>query len=77
MRAVFIPDRSRKQFSTRKVGTRREAEQDAPYWACRFARVSGGFMVFDSQAALDEWLARADHGKDTSRYDLHHQTEWT
>ena len=58
MRAVFIPDRSRKHFSTRKVGTRREAEEDAPHWACRFARVSGGFMAFDSQAALDEWLAR-------------------
>ncbi len=68
MRAVFIPDRSRKHFSTRKVGTRREAEEDAPHWACRFARVSGGFMAFDSQAALDEWLARADHRKDTGCY---------
>ncbi|ARN82253.1 hypothetical protein [Methylocystis bryophila] len=60
MRAVFIPDRDRKQFSTRKVSTRKEAEQDAPPWAIRFARVMGGFMAFDSQAALDEWLARAE-----------------
>jgi hypothetical protein len=31
------------------------AERDAPPWACRFAKVQGGFMVFDNEDALWVW----------------------
>jgi hypothetical protein len=41
---LFIPAKSR-----------REAEDDAPRWACRFAKVIGGFVAFDSQPALEAW----------------------
>jgi hypothetical protein len=41
---LFIPAKSKK-----------EAERDAPPWACRFARVTGGFIAFDSEAALRTW----------------------
>jgi hypothetical protein len=43
---LFIPARNRK-----------EAERDAPRWACRFARVTGGFIAFDSEEALQRWKA--------------------
>jgi hypothetical protein len=41
---LFIPARYKK-----------EAERDAPPWACRFARVTGGWIAFDSEAALQTW----------------------
>jgi hypothetical protein len=41
---LFIPAR-----------TRKEAEQDAPNWACRFTRVTGGFIAFDSDGAFQDW----------------------
>jgi hypothetical protein len=34
---------------------KKEAERDAPPWACRFARVTGGWIAFDSEAALQTW----------------------
>jgi hypothetical protein len=34
---------------------KKEAERDAPPWACRFARVTGGWIAFDSEAALQRW----------------------
>ena len=43
-RQFFIPAKNRS-----------EAEDAAPSWACRFAKVMGGFIVFDSQAALEAW----------------------
>ena len=46
VKQLFIPAKNRGQ-----------AEQEAPGWACRFARVTGGFIAFDSQAALDDWQA--------------------
>jgi hypothetical protein len=36
---------------------RKEAEEEAPYWAERFVRVRGGFFVFDSEEALQKWKA--------------------
>jgi hypothetical protein len=44
---LFIPAR-----------TRQEAERDAPFWACRFVRVTGGFVAFDSEDALNKWKAK-------------------
>jgi hypothetical protein len=34
---------------------KKEAERDAPPWACRFARVTGGWIAFDSDDALQTW----------------------
>jgi hypothetical protein len=36
---------------------RKEAEQEAPYWADCFVRVRGGFFVFDSEESLQKWKA--------------------
>jgi hypothetical protein len=44
---LFIPAKNKKQ-----------AERGAPRWACRFARVQGGFIAFDSEAALQRWQAQ-------------------
>jgi hypothetical protein len=46
-RCLFLP-----------VATRREAEEEAPAWACRFLKVTGGFMAFDSDASRDQWQAQ-------------------
>jgi hypothetical protein len=37
-----------------------EAERDAPPWACRFARVTGGWIAFDSEAALQTWRQKVE-----------------
>jgi hypothetical protein len=37
--------------------TRQQAERAAPAWACRFLKVTGGFMAFDSDASRDLWRA--------------------
>jgi len=42
MKQLFIPAKNRA-----------EAERESPFWACRFLRVTGGFIAFDSQAALE------------------------
>ena len=53
---LFIPARNRQ-----------EAERDPPPWACRFAASTGGFLVFDSEEALQEWKATAsDRERKTS-----------
>jgi hypothetical protein len=41
---LFIPAKNKKQ-----------AEREAPFWACRFARVRGGFIAFDSEEALQRF----------------------
>jgi hypothetical protein len=49
---------------------KKEAERDAPPWACRFARVTGGWIAFDSDEALLRWkdTARCPHsGRDESK----------
>lgn len=48
MQKLFIPAKNRK-----------EAERGAPRWACRFARVTCGFIAFDSQEALEVWRTKA------------------
>jgi hypothetical protein len=37
--------------------TRQQAERDAPAWACRFLKITGGFMAFDSDASRNLWRA--------------------
>ena len=44
---LFVPAKNKKQ-----------AERDAPLWACRFAKVQGGFMAFDSEPVLQKWKDR-------------------
>jgi hypothetical protein len=39
------------------AGSKAEAEQEAPRWATRLVRVTGGYMAFSSDAALRQWRA--------------------
>jgi hypothetical protein len=52
MRKLFIPTKNRKK-----------AVEYTPRWACRLARVTGGYMAFDSQEALDAWRMKVDQAK--------------
>jgi hypothetical protein len=53
---LFIPAKNKKQ-----------AERAAPFWACRFARVRGGFIAFDSEETLRTWKESARREKPVAR----------